>query len=148
MTIKFHIYKNLQSQLTTYVIQNHQQNNLLKSQLLAFKLKLTIFEIPLISRGNLFQRSAYDPHIVLKRHNVISIRLPSFITMWLVYPRKSALKYEGALLLIILCTICYLICSSLLSIGNQSRHLKWETSTCVKRLNPETNLINLFSRFL
>ncbi len=56
--MKFHIYKNLQSQITIYIIQIHQQNNLLKSQLLAFKLKLIILEIPLTSRGNLFLKSA------------------------------------------------------------------------------------------
>ncbi len=53
------IYKNFtQSRIIIYIIQIHQQNNLLKSQLLVFKLKLTILEISLISRRSLFHKSA------------------------------------------------------------------------------------------
>ncbi len=81
----------LQSQITTYVTEIHQQNNLLKRQLLAFKLKLTIFEIPLISRGNLFHKSApeYLKDLVLKRQCNIHNTLRSFITMLLIYPKKK-----------------------------------------------------------
>lgn len=93
------LYKNLQSQITMFVIQIHQQINLLKSQLLAFKLKLTIFKIPLISRGNLFHTCAPEylkdqwPYIVFKiTYCNIHKTLPIFITMLLIYPREKCIK--------------------------------------------------------
>ncbi len=98
ITIKFHIYKTLQARITIYIIQIHQQNNLLKSQLLVFKLKLTILEISLISRGSLFHKSAPEylkdlrSYIVLKRQCNIHKTLPSYITMLLIYPRNNYIK--------------------------------------------------------